>query len=188
MEGLLHFLEGIHPLSDQLKFHLSQIIKELKLEKKRFLLRAGQISRRVCFIQKGLLRCFYAKDGVDISSWFMKEGDVIFSVESFLNQQPSYENIQALEETSILFIDYTELQHIYRNFSEFNFIGRVLTERYYVLSEQRAYSLRMQRSPERYEYLLQNQPELILRVPAKHLASYLGITEVTLSKIKARQL
>jgi CRP/FNR family transcriptional regulator, anaerobic regulatory protein len=187
MEHLLHFLEMVHPLSDGLKVHLSQILKEKHLEKREYLLKSGHISRRVCFITNGLLRCFYAKDDIDVSSWFMKEGDVIFSVESFLTQKPSYESIQALEDTAVLYIDYDELQYIYKTYPEFNYIGRVLTEKYYVLSEQRVYSLRMQRSQERYDYLLENHPELILRVPAKYLASYLGITEVTLSKIKGKK-
>ena len=186
MEHLLQFLERIHSLSDELKFHLAGILKEMVLSKKEFLLRAGSTSRCLCSIKHGLLRCFYSKDGIDISSWFMKEGDVIYSVESFLTQKPSYEYIQALEETSLFYITYEELKHIYETFPEFNYIGRALTEKYYVLSERRLYSLRMQRSQERYDYLLENHPELILRVPAKYLASYLGITEVTLSKIKSK--
>ncbi|HZH95185.1 MAG TPA: cyclic nucleotide-binding protein, partial [Flavisolibacter sp.] len=63
---------------------------------------------------------------------------------------------------------------------------RVLLEKYYTLSEQRLYSLRMQRSRERYEYLLEHHPELVLRVPLKYLASYLGIQEETLSRIRSR--
>jgi len=120
-------------------------------------------------------------------SWFMKEWDVIVSIESFFQQKESYESIQALEDCSLLCIDYSELQHIYRNFPEFNFIGRVVTEKYYVLRAQQLYGLRMQTSQERYEWLLENFPDLFLSVPSKYLASYLGITEVTLSKIKGRK-
>jgi CRP-like cAMP-binding protein len=116
----------------------------------------------------------------------MKEGDIIVSVESFYQQKSSYESIQALEDCFITYIDHGELQYIYRHFEEFNYIGRVLTEKYYCQSEQRLYSMRMQRSQERYDYLLEHHPELVLRVAAKYLASYLGITEVTMSKIKSR--
>jgi CRP/FNR family transcriptional regulator, anaerobic regulatory protein len=186
MMGLLHFLESIHPMSDELKQHLSVTLKEKHLAKKDFLLKAGQVSRAICFIGKGLLRCFYIKENHEVSSWFMKEGDVIVSVESFFQQKASYESIQALEDCSLYYITYDELQFIYRQFLEFNFIARVLLEKYYTLSEQRLYSLRMQRSQERYDYLLEHHPDLLLRVPAKHLASYLGITEVTMSKIRGR--
>ena len=186
MEELLRFLESIHPMTDGLKQHLAKILKVRELPKKAYLLKAGHISKNICFIGKGLLRCFYIKDSHEVSSWFMKEGDVIVSVESFFSQKESYESIQALEDCIIYYVTYEELQFVYRHFLEFNYIGRVLLERYYTLSEQRLYSLRMQRAQERYDYLLEHFPELILRVPAKFLASYLGLTEVTMSKIKAR--
>lgn len=183
---LLRILDAIHPMSDELKQFLAVTLREKRLAKKEYLLKAGQISRKICFISKGLLRCFYLKGNHEVSSWFMKEGDVIVSVESFFSQKESYEAIQALEDTLLYYVTFDELQFIYRHFPEFNFIARVLLQKYYTLSEQRLYSLRMQRSQERYQHLLKNQSDLILRVPAKHLASYLGITEVTLSKIKGR--
>ena len=116
----------------------------------------------------------------------MLEGDIIISVESFYRQIASYESIQALEDCELFYMDYRDLQQIYRNYPEFNFVGRVLTERYYSLSEQRLYSMRMMRAKERYEYMTTHHPELVKRVPAKFLASYLGISEVMLSIIKNR--
>jgi len=186
MEELMTYLSGIYPLSEELKFHLASVLKVKSLLRKEYLLKAGQICTNIYFVSKGLLRCFYNRDDIQISSWFMKEGDVIISVESFFQQTPSYESIQALENCELYYITNAELQDVYQRYPEFNFIGRVLTEKYYTLSEQRLYSLRMQRSQERYEYMLKHHPEFILRVPAKYLASYLGITEVTLSKIKSR--
>jgi CRP-like cAMP-binding protein len=186
METLIGLLNTIYPLSSPLVNYLQTAIKVQELSRKDYLLRAGHVCRRICFIEKGLLRCFYIKDEQEVSSWFMQERDVIISVESFLQQKVSYESIQALEDSVLYYIDYIELQYIYRHFPEFNFIGRVLTEKYYCLSEQRLYSMRMQKSQERYDYLLEHHPELLLRVPAKYLASYLGITEVTMSKIKGR--
>jgi CRP-like cAMP-binding protein len=115
----------------------------------------------------------------------MREGDVIISVESFFRQSTSYESIQSLEDCELYYISYIELQEIYRNFPEFNFVGRALTEKYFCLSEQKLYSIRMMRASERYEYLLQQFPELAMRVPAKYLASYLGITPEMFSKIKS---
>jgi CRP/FNR family transcriptional regulator, anaerobic regulatory protein len=139
----------------------------------------------IWFIEKGMLRCFYMLEDKEVSSWFMKEGDVTVSVESFFRQTISYESIQALEDSTVHYITFDELQFIYRNFIEFNFIGRLLLEHYYTLSEQRLYAIRMQRSPDRYAYLMEHHPELIQRVPSKHLASYLGIMDVTLSNIKS---
>jgi CRP/FNR family transcriptional regulator, anaerobic regulatory protein len=188
MEQLLGFLETIHPLSEGLKIHLSKTIKIKELPKKEFLLKAGHVCREVCFIKKGLLRCFYINEDTEVCSWFMKEGDVIYSVESFLLQRQSYESIQAIEEAIVFYIDYSELQYIYNTYPEFNFIGRVLTEKYYTLSEQRLYSLRMHRADERYSYMMNKFPDLMQRVPLKYLASYMGMTEVWLSKVRAKRI
>lgn len=186
METLLAYLNSIYPLSDNLVEYLAKNLKTKYLSKKDFLLKKGHVSRDICFINAGLLRCFYLIDDKEVSSWFMKEGDVIVSVESFFKQTTSYESIQALEDCVLHYITYDELQYLFRNFMEFNFVGRVLIEQYYTLSEQRLYSIRMQRAHDRYAYLLDHHTHLIQRVPSKYLASYLGITEVTLSNIKGQ--
>ena len=187
MKELLIYLESIYPMTDGLKQHLAGVLKLKELSKKSYLLKAGHISRNIYFIVKGLIRCFYLKDDHEINSWFMKQGDVIVSVESFFSQKESYESIQALEDCILYYITYEELQFIYNHFPEFNFIGRVLVEKYYILSEQRIHSLRMQRGQERYDYLMENHSDLLLRVPAKYIASYVGITEVHLSNIKGKR-
>jgi CRP-like cAMP-binding protein len=184
MERLIQLLDSIYPMSDGCKEALREQLKIRETAKKELLLRAGHICQHIYFVEQGLLRCFYYKNDVEICSWFMKEGDVVVSVESFFNQTTSCESIQALEDCTLYYISYKELQEIYRKFLEFNFISRVLTEKYYCLSEQRLFSIRMMRSTERYDCLLEQHPGLISRVPAKYLASYLGITPEMLSKIK----
>ncbi|WP_158638412.1 Crp/Fnr family transcriptional regulator [Panacibacter ginsenosidivorans] len=185
MENLFTYLKSIHPLSAALQQHLSTVLKIKELSRKEYLLKRGRINKEICFIEKGLLRCFYLKKDKEVCSWFMKEGDVIISVESFFRQQVSNESIQALENCTLYYLTYSELQYIFHHYPEFNFVGRVLTEQYYTLSEQRLYSIRMQRASERYDYLLNNFPEIIQRVPSKYIASYLSITEETLSRIRS---
>jgi CRP/FNR family transcriptional regulator, anaerobic regulatory protein len=187
MTTLLKYLNSIHPLSLELIAYLEEHIQQIQLAKKEYLLKANQICTNIYFIEQGLLRCYYLKNDIEISSWFMKEGDIIISVQSFFRQQRSYEFIQAIEDCSLFYLNYANLQFIYNSFPEFNFIGRVLTEHYYQLSEERLYSLRMQRSNERYQYLNKHFPELILRVPSKYLSSYLGVSEETLSRIRSRK-
>jgi CRP-like cAMP-binding protein len=185
MEELIFFLNSIRPLSKDTNDFLMSRLQFVEISKKSFVLREGDVCREIYFVTKGLLRCFYNKNEKDVSSWFMKEGDVVISVESFLKQTKSKENIQALEDCSLYYINYDELQLAYSNFSDFNTIGRILTEKYYLLSEQRLYSLRMQRASEKYLFLLNHFPQILLRVPLKYIASYLGITEETLSRIRA---
>lgn len=186
MKEFFEILNSILPLSAALQQHLSTVLKSVTIERKDFLLQEGEICKSICYIEKGLVRCFYNRHSKEVSSWFMREGDLIISVESFFQQKPSYESIQALEDCTLLCIQYNELQDMYKTFYEMNFIARVLTEKYYTLSEQRLYSLRMQRAPERYKFLIDNFSELIKRVPSKYLSSYLSISEETLSRIKSK--
>jgi len=186
MEQLLEFLNSVYPLSDDLVNYLMQNLQSKVFKKKEMLLEKGRICKNIFFIEKGLIRCFYLLNEKEVSSWFMKEGDVIISVESFFKQVPSYESIQALEDCTVYYISYEQLMHAYVTFVEFNFVGRILTEKYYTLCEQRLYSLRMHKAVERYNDLLQNDPEIIQRVPSKHIASYLGISLETLSRVKSK--
>lgn len=184
MKEVLTFLDSLYPLSELAREYLSKNLKEIEVSKKEYILKQGRICYDIYFVSKGLLRCFYNKNDKEISSWFMQEHDVIFSVESFLNQTPSFENIHALEDSLLYYLSYDELQYLYNHCPEFNFIGRVVTEQYYKLSEQRLYSLRMQKAHDRYRFMMNHFPQILLRVPSKYIASYLGITEETLSRIR----
>ena len=187
MENLIHYLGRIHPMSAGLEQHLRGILKEKTLSKKEYLLKTGETCGFIYFIEQGLLRCFYEKEKKQICSWFMKEGDMIASIESFYDQQPSYESIQALENCRLYYISYDELQYLYKHFPEFNTTGRLLTEHYYLLWAQQLYSLRMHRAAERYEWLVANFPDLFQRVSARQLSTWIGITEVTLSNLRCRK-
>ncbi|MCK7555806.1 Crp/Fnr family transcriptional regulator [Chitinophaga sedimenti] len=172
-------------MSPELEEHLRSILVTKQLPKRSVLLQRGRVCRYVYFIEKGLLHCYYEKNERSVTSWFMKEDDVIISAESFYLQVPSQDTIVALEDTIVHGISYDELQFIYRNFMEFNIIGRVLTTKYYILSEERLFNLRKEKARDRYLFLLNSQPEIINRAAAKHIASYLGISEETLSRIRS---
>lgn len=184
MEIVLKFLHSIYPLSPELAAYLKGTLQVKEVKKKEYLLRAGHICRSIYFIEYGLLRCFYLKGDTEVSSWFMREGDVIVSVESFFDQQKSYESIQALEDTKVYYISFADLEFAYRNFPEFNFVGRVLLQKYYQLSEQRLHSMRMQNAVQRYAFLLHHFPEIVQRVSTTDIASYLGVSRETLSRVK----
>ena len=115
----------------------------------------------------------------------MRERDLVISVESFFKQKESFESIQALEDCEVYSLNYSDLQNLYTQFPEFNFGVRVLTEKYYVLSEQRLFSLRLQRASERFKFILEHDPQLVQRVPLKYIASYLSVSEEHLSRIKS---
>ena len=180
-------LSNIHPLSDGLKNYLNQNLKELHLNKKEIYLHNGEINNKISFIIKGFLRSYYITDeGIDTTVWFMKEGDVCISVKSFYERTASEEFIQAQEQSILLYISYHELQEAYKLFPEFNIIGRKLTEKYYVLSEERLLGIRNKKAKDRYAFLLKHHPEIAQRALVQHIASYLDIDKHRLSKIRAQ--
>ena len=184
MKMILDYLEAIEPMEERLRHHFQDILQFKTLKIGQFLLRAGHVCRHIYFIEKGLLHCFYARDLDQVSAWFMKEGDIAISLQSFFQQKTSYESIQALEDTELSYITYGELQFIYRIYPEFNFTARLITERYYVEWETRLMGMRKKKAKERYDFMVTHYPELLKRVPAKFMASLIGMTEVTLSNIK----
>jgi CRP-like cAMP-binding protein len=93
--------------------------------------------------------------------------------------------VQALEETEVIEIPYSVLQHLYKIFPETERLGRIITENYYIKLEERFLSLQFKTAKERYQKLLNSKPSLIQRVSLGQIASYLGITQETLSRIRA---
>ena len=184
VEKLFAVLAAVYPLSDELKERLIQLITVRKFKKGDILLRPGEVANHVYFISEGLLRAFYVDMGnKEYTVWIMKELDVMLSVFSFFFRQPGDQYIEALEDCELVFIDYDGLEAIYKEFMEFNIVGRVLTQKYYALSDERAMILRM-KNIDRYGYMMEKYPDLLNRVFQKYMASYLGMTEGTFSRIK----
>jgi CRP-like cAMP-binding protein len=138
----------------------------------------------MCFIKKGLLRFYIRKDKKEVVTWLLKEGDVATAVVSFHEGTRSEESIQALEDTEVYYITKEELEEVYNTYESFNRHGRVLTILYQLEGRKQYNEWLLLSAKERYQSLEKNKPDLIARVPAKYLASYLRISEAHLSKIK----
>ncbi len=185
--GLLKIIGQIYPVSDLLQNDLIQYVKVEAIPRKTYLLKDGDIFQRMYFIEKGLARAYYFDDGKENTSWFMKEGDFIISVNSFYRQQPSQENIQLLEDSVMASISYEDLQHLYLKHLEFNIISRVLTEHYYSLSEERLFAMRQSSVKHRYDYFMTHYPDLVNRVSSKQVASFLRTSPESISRLRAQR-
>lgn len=175
-----------YPVSAELEEAILENTSVVLFRKRSVILDHRKVCRYCYFGLQGLVRAYYVKDdGEEVTSWFMKEGDIIISVQSFFGQKPSHEVLEALEDTVCISLREDRLEQIYQTFHEFNFIGRKLTEKYYIQMENRAFSLRMDDAKQRYDRLLEQHPDIIVRAPLNYIASYLGITPATLSRIRS---
>ncbi len=184
-DKIIAYLGQLYPIAEGLRVWLKKTLKERRLARKELLLKAGERGDFICFIVNGLLRSYtLAEDGSDTTVWFMKEMDIAISVKSFYEQAPGREYIEALESSLLFYITYAELEEAYRLFPDFNILGRRLTERYYVLSEERLHCIRNKKAEDRYRFLQEHHPDIVERVPDKYISSYLDISTGTLCRLK----
>jgi len=187
MEALIDYLNSIYPLSEDLQLYLTAHLKLKQIPKNDFLLKAGNVCTLAYFIKKGLVRCFYHENKKNITRWFLCEDDFFVSLESFFLQQPALVSIQALEKSTVWYFSFEDFQYVKKTFLEFNYIQAEIVLKYNNENMKRSDSLLNHDAGKRYLYLLQTHPQFVKRVPSKFLASYLGMSEFTLSRIK-RQL
>lgn len=188
LDMLFQMLTMIAPLSGALRQRFEDFIIKREHKKKELLLREGEVSRRIYFIANGSARAYHLdREGREHTTWFMNKYDLMISVYSFYTQQPAAEYIELLEDSTLLSMTWDQLQIIYAEFPEYNFHGRLVTEKYYIMAEERAVLLRNKQPAERYKLLLQKQPDITQHASLGQIASYLGITLETLSRIRARR-
>ncbi len=154
------------------------------IPKNKFFCKAGIISDRIGFVSSGLLRSFYNIKEKENTSFFHTPGSVAVALLSFVKLQPAIENIQAIEDSEMTIINRKSLHQLYQNNWKWQQVGRILTEEYYVNLEQRSITLQSQTAQERYSQFLEDYPDLIKTVPLHYIASFLGMSPETLSRIR----
>lgn len=185
MEPLFIFLNAIARLSPELEAHLRRILQCRKFTKDEFILREGYVSNFIYFIESGLVRIFNFHNDAEVTSWFLKEGNIFISVLSFFLQQPSYENIVALEDCICWCITFEQLEETMRLFPEFEkHHGRILRQ-YYCMLQERQFKLGRQTPLERYTVLEKEESELLQRVPMNMLHTYLQMSERTFRRARS---
>jgi CRP-like cAMP-binding protein len=183
---LLNTLNNVSILLPALQNQIKQYLIEEQFARKQLLLKEGSVSQRIYFIKKGFVRAYYYKNGEKFTSWFMGEGEIIISVYSFFSRKPSFENIEVLADAELQSINWDQLQNLYSAFPEFNLTGRLITEQYYIRSEERTINLQTLSAKQRYENLLKTYPGILQKASLGQIASYLSIKQETLSRIRAK--
>ena len=163
---------------------LSAALQKVELPKGELLITEGKICHSLYFLEKGCLRGFYNLDGKEVTYWFAFENNFVTSFFSFITRKPGMENIQLMEDCTLWAITHQHLQELYSKHADMERLGRIMHERYYVMLEERFVNNHFKEARERYEHLLTTAPHILQRVPLGYIASYLGITQETLSRIR----
>lgn len=185
MKNLLDQIKTIYPISVESEKALIEICKEVSFHKGKDVQAIGHSCKTIYFVNKGCVRIYYFKEDNDITESFEFENAFVARAESLFTGNPSKKGIQAIEDCTLIAIDSNKLFELFNSHHDLERLFRKIIESSYVNTVNRIESLQFNTAEERYFNLLKDHPNVLKRVPLKLIASYLGITPVSLSRIRA---
>jgi len=187
MEAVFQYFKKFNILSKEAEKAIAEISSVVNIKKNKDLQPIGHTCKTIYFIKKGVARIYYFKDGIDVTERFFFESSIIARVESLFTCKPSRKAIQIWEEAEIIAINANQLFKLYDTFPEIERLFRKIFETAYVETVNRIEGIQFHSAEERYNALISEAPNVLMRVPLKYVASYLGITQVSLSRIRGHR-
>ena len=188
MEQIKVYLDQLATISQSDWDFFTSKLQRRVIKKKAIFLKTNVIENHISFIESGVVRLFIPKEASEkeITFGFSFKDQFVSAYDSFLTQTPSAYQLQALSETTLLSITYSDLQDVYKTTQIGNLIGRLTAERLFLLKSNREQNLLNLTAEERYLKLFKERPELLKIIPLKYISSYIGITAQALSRIRKR--
>src|SRR6188508_2430946 len=186
ISSVINTLDYFYPLSEGIKDHFRKHSYTCSFRKGKLLLKAGEICEHIYFVQKGAIRGFIKEGKKDITTWITAENEVVSSISALDVREPAFENMQAIENCELLALTYTDFQDLYIKFPEFNIVSRKVLQKYYQDAEGRAFIARLTNAENKYRLFITMYGHLANRIPLKYIASFLGITLETLSRVRKK--
>lgn len=185
MQNQLKNIEIFSSLSDETLALLNAHVSLVNHPKGEILIQAEKTEAYFYIIEKGIARAYSDGESQQITFWFGQKGDILLSYNSYINNKPGYENVELLEDCALYKIKTSDLLTLYTVNIELANWGRKIVETELIATEKRLIDRLFKTATERYRDFSMQTPELIKKVALKHIASYLGVTQVTLSRIRA---
>ena len=185
MKSLIAHISKQVPVSIELEKAIKSTFKEKRIQKQELLLKEHNYVRKLYFISNGILRTYYVHNGKEISSWFYVENQFLTSWSGFYKQETSYEYIEALEDCLVLSIEYYSYIKLIENYPKFERFSRLLAEEQLAFIDSYSKGYLFMTAKDKYQLLLSHIPNIELRVKLGHIASFLGISQETLSRIRS---
>jgi len=186
MESFFKTVSQFVSLSAESTQSLGAILKRSVFRKADVLIKQDTVCNYLYFIESGLTRTYYLKDGKDVTDWISPENSFACSIISFLTRKPDRRVIEALEPSVVYGLHHDDLEKLYQKYHDIERLGRLLISSGLLQMQQKFDDLHFATASERYQTLMQTNPSFLLRVPLGMIASYLGITQETLSRIRSQ--
>lgn len=184
-QKLIQFLIGSNLVSIKTAEEIANTFKAKEIMRNEFLLKEGRVADEYFFLESGFIRSFaFDTEGNEVTTNFYSSSQVVFEVSSFFNRTIAKENFQAIEDCSGWYITYAELNNLFHSMHEFRDFGRSILVKGFSALKIRMLSMITETAEQRYNTLLKTNPEIFQHAALKHIASYLGITDTSLSRIR----
>ncbi len=188
LEYFFAFCETYLQLTDEEKAFFEEHITIQRVEKGKFLLKAGEICTNYYLIQRGVLRSFIKHGRKEITTWINEENELTTSIPGMIERLPSEEYIQALEPTTLICLSYNSVEQLYQKFPYYNHYVRLLVQQYYAINFHHNIINKIPNALDRYRRFAEQRPGLMNRIPLKYIASYLGMTVETLVRLRKKDM
>lgn len=165
---------------------LQRCLTEVSYPKGFRVLERGKVEKNIFFIKKGIVRAYTSVDGKEITFWFGKEGATIVSLKGYVNDEPGYETMELMEDSVLYKLERKQLKALFLDDLHIANWGRRYAEMELLATEERLISMLSAIASERYKELLEKEPDLLQRLPLGSIATYLGVTQASLSRIRAK--
>jgi CRP-like cAMP-binding protein len=180
-------LQAMHPLTGMALDAMLNAWQYWDCNRDYLLLREQTVSDYIYFVEKGAVRIFYHKHGKEVTEWIALDEQFFLSINSFFQRQPSRLIIQTLEPSLVWGIHHNTFMQLADEYHSIEKLLRKMVTSSLILSQQRMESIQFETAQERYAGLLEHSPDIINRVPGIYIASFLGITKETLSRIRSQR-
>ncbi|MFA6830674.1 MAG: Crp/Fnr family transcriptional regulator [Bacteroidaceae bacterium] len=171
-------------MPDEVLDILNRVVEKKELSKGEILFKEGDYATYIVGVKTGLIRQFYVRNGKDITEHFSYEGCTLMCLESFLKEEPTKLQAEALEPSIVYLISKEKLERLIKSYREIGIYYRKVLEYSLIQSQIKADLLRYETAKERYIHLGEEQPEVLKRAPLAYIASYLIMTPETLSRVR----
>lgn len=186
IDELSKYISGYFDTTSDNAGEIAALFKEERLKRDQFHTRIGSHHGKLSFLKSGFIRIFKQTDKKEVTQWISSKGEFVTDLSSLMFDQPARWNIQALTDCELFTLDYSNYETIKEKIPNWPEIEKLFLAKCFITIEERVFSFLSMTAEERYEFLLQNRPDLLQQIPLQYIASMLGMTPETLSRVRKK--